>query len=29
MYNFILLNDPKYNKFNKSLIEQNENDLII
>ena len=29
MNNFILLNNPKYNKFNQSSIEQNENDLII
>ena len=29
MNNFILLNNPKYNKFNQSSIEQNENDLIV
>ena len=29
MNNFILLNNPKYNKFNQSSTEQNENDLII
>ena len=29
MNNFILLNNPKYNKFNQSSFEQNENDSII